>query len=149
MGQGFKMLQNVLAFLFNLKKDQFSRTHSFSVEAFVLDSGATRCGENHHGLAVGSWLDGRPAWPRALLRRLQHCSLSTWSKKSRSFLPVLRNSPRNSEIFCIFLFEVDNLTAGCVKAGLKVVRIGRPEATRFDLEKYNLLEMVKDGFLHF
>jgi len=47
------------------------------------------------------------------------------------------------------LFEVDNLTAGCVKAGLKVVRIGRPEATRFDLEKYNLLEMVKDGFLHF
>lgn len=62
---------------------------------------------------------------------------------------ALRNSPRNSEIFCIFLFEVDNLTAGCVKAGLKVVRIGRPEATRFDLEKYNLLEMVKDGFLHF
>eukprot|EP00434_Breviolum_minutum_P001487 symbB.v1.2.001311.t4/scaffold57.1/size370615/20 len=40
---------------------------------------------------------------------------------------------------------VDNLTAGCVKAGLKVVRIGRPEATRFDLEKYNLLEMVKDA----
>ena len=39
--------------------------------------------------------------------------------------------------------QVDNLTAGCVKAGLKVVRIGRPEATRFDLEKYNLLEMVK------
>lgn len=35
------------------------------------------------------------------------------------------------------------MTAGCVKAGLKVVRIGRPEATRFDLEKYNLLEMVK------
>ena len=40
---------------------------------------------------------------------------------------------------------MDNLTAGCVKANLKVVRIGRPEATRFDLEKYNLLEMVKDG----
>ena len=39
---------------------------------------------------------------------------------------------------------MDNLTAGCVKAGLKVVRIGRPEATRHDLEKYNLLEMVKD-----
>lgn len=41
--------------------------------------------------------------------------------------------------------EVDNLTAGCVAAGLKVVRIGRPEATRHDLEKYNLLEMVKDA----
>ena len=37
------------------------------------------------------------------------------------------------------------MTAGCVKAGLKVVRIGRPEATRFDLEKYNLLEIVKVG----
>ena len=39
--------------------------------------------------------------------------------------------------------QVDNLVAGCAKAGLKVVRIGRPEATRYDLEKYNLLEMVK------
>ncbi|CAE7803058.1 Upf1, partial [Symbiodinium necroappetens] len=40
---------------------------------------------------------------------------------------------------------VDNLTAGCAKAGLRVVRIGRPEATRYDLEKFNLLEMVKDA----
>ena len=55
---------------------------------------------------------------------------------------------RKSAIFCILFPEVDNLTAGCVKAGLKVVRIGRPEATRFDLEKYNLLEMVKDSCLH-
>ena len=44
---------------------------------------------------------------------------------------------------CSLFSEVDNLTAGCAKAGLRVVRIGRPEATRYDLEKFNLLEMVK------
>jgi len=38
---------------------------------------------------------------------------------------------------------VDNLVDGCAKAQLNVVRIGRPEATRTDLEQYNLLEMVK------
>lgn len=40
---------------------------------------------------------------------------------------------------------VDNLVDGCAKAQLNVVRIGRPEATRTDLEQYNLLEMVKLG----
>lgn len=38
---------------------------------------------------------------------------------------------------------VDNLVDGCAKAHLHVVRVGRPEATRMDLEQYNLLEMVK------
>lgn len=38
---------------------------------------------------------------------------------------------------------VDNLVDGCAKAKLHVVRVGRPEATRMDLEQYNLLEMVK------
>ena len=38
---------------------------------------------------------------------------------------------------------MDNLVDGCAKAQLNVVRIGRPEATRTDLEQYNLLEMVK------
>ncbi|CAJ1452906.1 unnamed protein product [Effrenium voratum] len=39
---------------------------------------------------------------------------------------------------------VDNLVDGCAKAQLTVVRVGRPEATRPDLEQYNLLDMVKD-----
>lgn len=40
---------------------------------------------------------------------------------------------------------VDNLVDGCAKAQLRVVRVGRPEVTRPDLEKYNLLEMMQLG----
>ncbi|CAK9056607.1 unnamed protein product [Durusdinium trenchii] len=40
---------------------------------------------------------------------------------------------------------VDNLVDGCAKAKLSVVRVGRPEATRTDLEQYNVLDMVKDA----
>lgn len=38
---------------------------------------------------------------------------------------------------------VDNLVSGCIQAGLAAVRIGRPEATRPDLEKYNLEQIAR------
>lgn len=39
---------------------------------------------------------------------------------------------------------VDNLLTGCSACGLNCVRVGRPEATRPDLEQYNLLERSKE-----
>ena len=50
------------------------------------------------------------------------------------FRPVLCSADSN--------IAVDNLVDGCAKASLNVVRIGRPEATRADLEQYNLLQMA-------
>ena len=50
------------------------------------------------------------------------------------YKPVLCSADSN--------IAVDNLVDGCAQAGLNVIRIGRPEATRADLEQYNLLQMV-------
>eukprot|EP00927_Polykrikos_kofoidii_P061583 TRINITY_DN56412_c0_g1_i1.p1 TRINITY_DN56412_c0_g1~~TRINITY_DN56412_c0_g1_i1.p1 ORF type:complete len:932 (+),score=157.82 TRINITY_DN56412_c0_g1_i1:92-2797(+) len=38
---------------------------------------------------------------------------------------------------------VDNIVSGCAKAGLNVTRVGRQEATRPDLDEYNLIEKAK------
>lgn len=38
---------------------------------------------------------------------------------------------------------VDNLVSGLVKLGVEVVRVGRPEPTRPDLDKYNLQEKAR------
>ena len=50
------------------------------------------------------------------------------------FRPVLCSADSN--------IAVDNLVDGCAQAGLNVIRIGRPEATRADLEQYNLMQMA-------
>ena len=52
--------------------------------------------------------------------------MSHWAKTSNS--PVLATSDSN--------IAVDNLVEGCAKAGLTVVRLGRPEAIRPELLKY-------------
>ena len=52
--------------------------------------------------------------------------MSHWAKISNS--PVLATSDSN--------IAVDNLVEGCAKAGLVVVRLGRPEAIRPELLKY-------------
>jgi len=52
--------------------------------------------------------------------------MSHWAKTSNS--PVLATSDSN--------IAVDNLVEGCAKAGLSVVRLGRPEAIRPELLKY-------------
>eukprot|EP00401_Gymnodinium_catenatum_P024909 CAMPEP_0117564354 /NCGR_PEP_ID=MMETSP0784-20121206/55984_1 /TAXON_ID=39447 /ORGANISM="" /LENGTH=877 /DNA_ID=CAMNT_0005362063 /DNA_START=24 /DNA_END=2657 /DNA_ORIENTATION=- len=40
---------------------------------------------------------------------------------------------------------VDNIASGCARAGLDVVRVGRPEAVRPDLEQYNLQEKARSA----
>ena len=52
--------------------------------------------------------------------------MSHWAKTSNT--PVLATSDSN--------IAVDNLVEGCAKAGLTVVRLGRPEAIRPELLKY-------------
>ena len=65
--------------------------------------------------------------------------LFCWSVpgSSRTSGPILCAADSN--------IAVDNLVDGCAKAKLSVVRVGRPEATRTDLEQYNVLDMVKDA----
>lgn len=107
-------------------------------------------GISHHSPLVKECNDSQS---KALLaagsRRLSLIQGPPGAGKTTTALLLVRGwtAARRGPVLCCAdsNIAVDNLTAGCVKAGLKVVRIGRPEATRFDLEKYNLLEMVKDA----
>jgi len=49
--------------------------------------------------------------------------------------PILASAESN--------IAVDNLVEGCIKAGLNVTRVGRPDATSKHLTEYNLIEKAK------
>lgn len=49
--------------------------------------------------------------------------------------PILASADSN--------IAVDNLVEGCIKAGLNVTRVGRPDATSRHLSEYNLIEKAK------
>eukprot|EP00873_Tetraselmis_striata_P027611 jgi/Tetstr1/447875/TSEL_035184.t1 len=59
--------------------------------------------------------------------------ISLWLMAGRG--PVLATSDSN--------IAVDNLLEGCAKAGMQVVRMGRPEAVRVDLNQYMLETMAQ------
>ncbi|CAE7739539.1 Upf1, partial [Symbiodinium pilosum] len=107
-------------------------------------------GISHHSPLVKECNDSqREALLAAGCRRLTLIQGPPGAGKTTTALLLVRGwtAARRGPVLCCAdsNIAVDNLTAGCAKAGLKVVRIGRPEATRYDLEKYNLLEMVKDA----
>ncbi|CAE7359252.1 Upf1 [Symbiodinium sp. CCMP2456] len=107
-------------------------------------------GISHHSPLVKECNDSqREALLAAGCRRLTLIQGPPGAGKTTTALLLVRGwtAARRGPVLCCAdsNIAVDNLTAGCAKAGLRVVRIGRPEATRYDLEKFNLLEMVKDA----
>jgi hypothetical protein len=63
------------------------------------------------------------------------CLLSLWVKEVAECWPLLCCSGSN--------IAVDNIAEGCIKAGLKVVRIGRPEKVSPTLEQATLEYLMK------
>eukprot|EP00929_Paragymnodinium_shiwhaense_P118001 TRINITY_DN8954_c0_g1_i1.p1 TRINITY_DN8954_c0_g1~~TRINITY_DN8954_c0_g1_i1.p1 ORF type:complete len:890 (+),score=226.83 TRINITY_DN8954_c0_g1_i1:131-2800(+) len=59
--------------------------------------------------------------------------LALWTAARRG--PILASADSN--------VAVDNIVMGCIKAGLNVIRVGRQEASRPELDEYNLLEKAK------
>eukprot|EP00440_Ansanella_granifera_P027079 gb/GFBE01029411.1/.p1 GENE.gb/GFBE01029411.1/~~gb/GFBE01029411.1/.p1 ORF type:complete len:828 (+),score=188.72 gb/GFBE01029411.1/:1-2484(+) len=107
-------------------------------------------GISHHSPLVKECNDSQcKALLAAGCRRLTLIQGPPGAGKTSTALLLVRGwiAARRGPVLCAAdsNIAVDNLTAGCAKAGLNVVRVGRPEATRYDLEKFNLLEMVKDA----